>query len=296
MERSIELRRFGPDRARIRPYPVQSRSGVFQLFLCIYALDRQPAGVLWNTSRRGVFPSLGLTYNSVSTDSTFFGSGWSDRYSRSLQELTNAATIHSGDGGILKYTNKDASGFYDPPLGASNVLQKIGSTWTETRPDGFKMNYDSSGNMVQTEDVAGNLTTLSYTGSPARLQTITDPAGGVTTYTYSSGTPKLQSISDSSGRVTQFEINGSDDLVSYTSPELCVTSLVYDGDRRITSIIDPEGNRHTYAYDGSRRVTKYEDPQGNRTTFTYALFGPGVAIQNPRVTRQPSATISPLAG
>ena len=132
-----------------------------------------------------VAPHVSLTYNALSTESTFFGFGFSDRHARWIEELdSSTAEIHRGDGRVFTYGNKSFSGVYTPPPGANSKLAKTGSTWVETRPNGFKMEYNSTGDLVKTTNVAGSITTLLYTGTPSRLETIIDPFGGRTTYAY----------------------------------------------------------------------------------------------------------------
>ena len=109
--------------------------------------------------------------------------------------------------------------------------------------------------MVKTTSVSGSITTFSYTTHQPRLETIIDPCGGRTTYAYEGAlNKKIKSITDPAGRVTEFKVDSNNNLIKFTSPELCVTSLTYDGEHRITSITDPEGNRYTFGYDSSSKL------------------------------------------
>jgi YD repeat-containing protein len=141
-------------------------------------------------------------------------------------------------------------------------------SWTQTAEDGFKYEYDSSGDLVKMHNVAGATWTLSYVGTPPRLQSVLDPAGGRTTFTYD-GSFKIEKITDPAGRETQLEVDENDNLVKHVTPELCTTSLTYDENHRLTRLIDPEGHAHTYTYDDSTRVTSYQNPLGYRTTLAY---------------------------
>ena len=93
------------------------------------------------------------------------------------------------------------TGLYTPPAGATSKLQKIMTVpekWTETRPDGFRTTYDSAGDLVKLQNTAGASWTLSYTGTPPRLESVLDPAGGRLTYTYDAS-HQIETITDAAG-------------------------------------------------------------------------------------------------
>ena len=142
---------------------------------------------------------------------------------------------------------------------AAESRPAVPAKWTETRPDGFVYEYDAAGDVVKLQNTAGAIWTLSYTGTPPRLESVLDPAGGRLTYTYDAS-HQLETITDPGGRETQWEVDGSNNLVRHVTPELCTTSLTYDASHRLTSLTDPEGHCHSYTYDGASRVTCYENP------------------------------------
>ena len=223
-------------------------------------------------------------YNSPSTYSNNFGYGWGHTLRRWVEEPTaSSADLHQGGGTVLRYTDLNGmTGLYTPPAGATSKLQKSTSMptkWTETRPDGFFYEYDSAGDLAKLQNTSGAIWTLSYTGTPPRLESVLDPGGGRLTYSYDAS-HQLETITDPGGRETQWEVDGSNNLVRHVTPELCTTSLTYDGSHRLTGLTDPEGHRHTYSYDAASRVTSYTDPLGQRTTFSYQS-GSVTAITDP---------------
>ena len=162
-------------------------------------------------------PQVLFTYNALSTESTFYGYGFSERNVRWIEELdSTTAEVHRGDGRVFTFGNKDGNGDYTPPPGANSRLQKQGSTWIETRPDGFQLDYNSSGDMVKTTSASGSITTFSYTAHQPRLETIIDPCGGRTTYAYEGSlNKKIKSITDPAGRVTEFKVDSNNDLIKF---------------------------------------------------------------------------------
>jgi uncharacterized protein RhaS with RHS repeats len=65
-------------------------------------------------------------------------------------------------------------------------------------------------------------------------------------------------------------VDGSGNLVSMTTPELCTTSLVYDGSNRLSAYVEPAGSRTSYAYDDDLDwVKSVQRPDGAITTVAW---------------------------
>ena len=223
------------------------------------------------TTPGGVYePPVRLSYHGIDDAASDFGNGWTSLYSQSVNEVdANTVDVTKGTGTVVRY-QKDASGNYVPGMGSANKLVKNGGgDWTETQPDGFSLNYDSSGKLEKLENKAGNIWTLSYDGATTRVESIEDPFSRLTTFAYD-GSNKIESIADPHGRVTTFTVDGSGNLTKMTTPELCVTEMTYDVDDQLTGWINPSGERTTYSFDGDRRLTEVLVPTGDRTTYTYA--------------------------
>ena len=62
---------------------------------------------------------------------------------------------------------------------------------------------------------------------------------------FEGGTGKIRRTQDVAGRISTLTVDGCGDLVTVTTPELCQTSLRYDGLRRLTAVIDPESRLAT---------------------------------------------------
>jgi len=174
----------------------------------------------------------------------------------------NAVLLRNGVGGQLLYRDKVCEeGYcnYLPPSSIANALESADDLFFEVTPSGWVFTYsipDSGGRLLSfanpQEDASNTWTlTYDYNFDPERISYLADPFDRRTTFAYSA-TPTMiqgiQEITDAYGRPTTFEVNGSGDLVRMTSPELCVTSLVYDVNHRLIAYVDPAGRRVSYTY------------------------------------------------
>ena len=71
----------------------------------------------------------------------------------------------------------------------------------------------------------------------------------------------ITSIQDSFGRLTTISVNGSGDLSQIMTPDLCISSLVYDGSHQMIGLINPLGDRTTYSY-LTGAVVRTQSPMG----------------------------------
>ena len=110
--------------------------------------------------RGGAFsPNACCWYNSQDTNSAEFGYGARNGLRKWLEEASGtAADLYEGDGSVLHYTNLNGmTGEYTPPDGVTSKLTKsisMPTKWTQTRPDGFKYEYDASGDLVKMQNAA----------------------------------------------------------------------------------------------------------------------------------------------
>jgi RHS repeat-associated protein len=217
-------------------------------------------------SKFDVLPSF--YYNSASLGATEYGNGWTGTFRRKVTEIdSTTADLTTETGVVLHYTNKDAGGQYDAPGRAANGLKKNGDgTWTETCPDGFLYQFDSSGNLSKMQNYRGSTWTLTRDGG-GRVTSCKDPFNRLTTMVYD-GSNKINKLIDSAGRITTFTVTGGD-LVKVTTPELCESNFTYDASHRMTARVNPAGKRTSVSYDGSDRVTVIKHPDGGIQTYTY---------------------------
>jgi RHS repeat-associated protein len=214
-------------------------------------------------------PRPKLIYSSKNALQSEYGYGWSAAHARSVAAINGStAQITDGAGSAYRYTNKDASGYYQPPGGILNSLKLNGdSTWTETQPDGFKFQYDSTGTLVRLESVAGGRWTVGYDGG-GRVASVTDPFSRRSTYAYDANN-YIRRIVDTADRITTLSVDANGDLVSHTTPELCQTQLVYDNAHLLMAFVDPTGARTSYSYDSLDFVQSVTYPNGERVTYSW---------------------------
>ncbi len=187
------------------------------------------------------------------------GGGWLHTFKRQVQVASHTLTVVTGSGQSFAYGRTQLGGFCSPESNTMNSLQSPmnASTATETQPDGTLYQYGSPSagalSLQYIQNPAGQRWTVTYDGS-GRVSFITDPMTRRTTLTYDATSGKITSILDPFGRATTITVNGSGDLVQVLSPELCVTSMVYDSGHRMTAWINPLGDRTSFAYGTSQLV------------------------------------------
>ncbi len=71
------------------------------------------------------------------------------------------------------------------------------------------------------------------------------------------------------GAGDSFSIDGWGNLVAVTSPDECVTTLVYDNQHLLQQWQNPQGDITLYGYDCCRRLTSVLTPQNELTQFQY---------------------------
>ena len=99
----------------------------------------------------------------------------------------------------------------------------------------------------------GNTTTYAYNGSN-QLTTMTDPAGQVTTLTYSGS--RLATITDPAGRVTQLIHDNTGNLTTVDYADLTRQSFAYDAQHRLTQRTDARNQVYAYQFDHAGRLQR----------------------------------------
>jgi YD repeat-containing protein len=105
----------------------------------------------------------------------------------------------------------------------------------------------------------GNTTTYAYNGSN-QLTTMTDPAGQVTTLTYSGS--RLATITDPAGRVTQLIHDNTGNLTTVDYADLTRQRFACDAQHRITQRTDARNQVYAYQFDHAGRLQRATLPDG----------------------------------
>ena len=235
-----------------------------------------------------------LSYNSTNAStSSEVGNGWSHTFKREVMAVPPAPppgrlpppgasgnpTVLTGAGQTFTYDSNASGGYLTPApgSGAINSLYALANYtgFTETAPDGTAYVYGAAiaspltpAPLLSITNPAGATWSLTYDSSN-RVSSVSDPFSRRTTFTYNATSGKISSILDSYGRYTTFTVNSSGNLVQITSPELCITSLVYDGSNRPIAWINPLGDRTSYSFGSMNRITTATTPLGQVTSLTY---------------------------
>lgn len=158
--------------------------------------------------------------------------------------------------------------------------------------------YNSSNQIIQTVDEAGNKTDYTY-DTFGQILTSTDSLGAKTIYTYDilgnvtsltdANGNKTSYVYDSFGRLTEetladgskttYEYNQIGNLVKKTDPNGTVVNNTYDSLGRLTkrSIVKGQGvlgvSEESYTYNPLGNLTAATDSLGNTLVFSYDNFG-----------------------
>ena len=124
--------------------------------------------------------------------------------------------------------------------------------------------YDARGNLLQTIDAAGGVTTHTYALNGDRLST-QDPNGNITRYTYDRY-GNVATVTDALGGVTRLDWDVRSRPITRTDALGRTTTTVYDTLNRPVQRLDPMGQVHTLTYDPVGNLLQETDAAG-RTTF-----------------------------
>ncbi|MCK1511032.1 hypothetical protein IVB22_00270 [Bradyrhizobium sp. 190] len=169
----------------------------------------------------------------------------------------------------LPHADGSSSVTYNAPPGSSARLARNAGQFSYTLKDGVVLNFGSTpaGALQSIVYPNGVTVSLSYSGSPLRLNRIANNLGRSFDLAYNSG--RVSSVTDDSGR-----------SVTYT----------YDGSHNLTGFTDPLGATTTFAYDTSGTF----DTLGHLTQIFYPSFPTNAFVSNwydplGRVVRQANA-------
>lgn len=161
--------------------------------------------------------------------------------------------------------------------------------------------YDALGNVTETLDRAGILTTFTYDPVFSNVTSITRPGGRITLFDYDQN-GNLISVADALGNLTTFTYDDNGQLLTTTAPRGTATpdpddfttafsyneagqvltqstdfpttdAFTYDDRGNLLSRTDANGNTTTFTYDLLDRLIATTDPLGNVTTFAYDIIG-----------------------
>jgi RHS repeat-associated protein len=225
----------------------------------------------------GLDLDLGRTYNSLSGNSTDFGTSWTLNSGGDvhLAIQTNGDADFQGPSGYVETFAKNTNGSFTSPAGINATLvENAGGDYTRTfHKNSEQYNFDSTGVFTSDVDQNGNTISFAYDTS-GTLASITDTQGRVVTVTSSGGL--IGSMTDVASRAVDYTYTGSD-LTGYVDANGETTIYSYSS-HLLTQITDPNGNETKIAYDSSNRVslitfvTNLSTGSGPTTSFAYGAL------------------------
>jgi RHS repeat-associated protein/uncharacterized repeat protein (TIGR01451 family) len=155
-----------------------------------------------------------------------------------------------------------------------------------------RMFYDSSGNMVEADDEAGNPIKFTYNAQGQPLTQL-DPFGtGVAQMTYDAqgritqeqhGTSNrtytydvaghLLTATNAAGAIERFGYDSAGHISSYIDGSGVSVGIVSDAEGRVTTVSTANGAVARISYDAAGHILSLTDPAGHPQNFTYDAFG-----------------------
>jgi len=209
--------------------------------------------------------SFEIAYNSLDTDTTPLGKGWTHSYNLAIATATYGLKLKTSTGDLIPFTLSGSNYIPAPQSGDTSVIVKNSdNSYTRTLKSGDIQTFNSAGKLISITDLRGNITTLAYDTSN-NLTTVTDINGRVLTFTSSSG--KITAIKDPAGNSHTFTYSGN--FLAKVSDPLGYSWLYENDGYRLNKKTDPNGNATSYTYDTSGKLAKSTDPNGKEKTISY---------------------------
>ncbi len=232
------------------------------------------------------------------------GRGWTHNWDVTALVQANGDVVLRGPGGVDRFFTKNANGTFTASAGdygrltlAAGVLRLVESDQTlwQFRTDGrLDFVQDTNGNRITLGYAVGLLTSvthsngrqllLGYSGTPARLISLTDmmgPGAGddrVTTYEYDAARDHLVRVVAPGSRVTAYTYAPRTHrpfvvMNSRNSSDL-IGDLPEPTSHALLSVTHADGTHDYFAYDARGRLTETKkDGNTERVTFAYGTAG-----------------------
>ena len=184
----------------------------------------------------------------VNEKDSHFARGWS---LAGLQKLhfgsDSSIAVTEGDGSLAYFKKVGVN--YTSPAGDFTTLEKSGTRYERTYPDGTIVHFGATGLQDTVEDRFGKKTSYSY--SSGKLTSIRDPAAKEITFTYDAdGISRIRPYG-TPWRYVDIVVDANKHLTSIEDPDnIKAMQVAYDTTARADSVIDRRGSVRHFAYDG----------------------------------------------
>lgn len=176
---------------------------------------------------RGFDFELKRTYRSKIHFNGRVGYNWVFNYYQLLSvpnaESTNQDILRVMPNGLqYTYTYND-DGSYTSPDSIFDVLSKnTNGSFTIRQPNGFKINYDTNGQMISQQDRFGNVMEFIY-DDEQRLAKVIDTLGREIVFSYRTDSGHIDTVTDFNGRSVRYYYDENRDLIAARTPVVANT-------------------------------------------------------------------------
>lgn len=217
------------------------------------------------------FVTLGILNDGVTTNKPLDRMVIASVVQRWLMDQLKDNIVAVAQPGAIQHFVKLADGTYNPPLGIGAQLALRDGAYVYTAKDRAVLSFDTAGNLATWSTPAGTTISLAYSGSPARLTSVTNNLGRSLAFAYADD--KLSQVTDDSGRSVSYAYDLAGNLASFIDPLGNKTVHVYAQPGQLTQMFPPGT--------ASASVTNIYDPLGrvrtqvnaNGATWEYFFAG-----------------------
>ncbi len=204
---------------------------------------------------RGLNVAINHLYRSGKNYNGQFGYGWTMSYYYRVRPMSNGNAIVISENGRQDEFTYNA-GVYEAPAGVFRTLvQNVDGSWSMTRPNGTKYEFDIDGKLTAIVDRHGNQITFQY-----------NPSGAI----------PIHAHSDFSKSLTPVVVGYDYQLTKIIDTVGREIDLNYNSDGKLSSIVDYAGRTITFTYDANSahllsitKPTSAQYPAGLTKSFTY---------------------------
>jgi RHS repeat-associated protein len=202
------------------------------------------------------------------------GTNWLHSYEWTLLPSGNNVEIVAPTGRVIRFER----GFFESAWTQAVMtdvrysLFQVGSEFNLADTEaGVVRVFDGLGRLIRVEDGAGNVQTVSYSGSSLSPTQVADGLGRILTFSYTGF--QLTGASDGT-RSVSYGQDGNGNLVSFTDANAEVTTYQYDATQPtrgllVSTLLDGGAVPSSQVFDSLERVQTQTDGAGNVVTFTY---------------------------
>lgn len=244
-------------------------------------------------------PTLSLirVYNSKSTFSGMFGSGWGTVFETSLV-LDKKGQVSISEYGVWApkvYSFRGpADPFYFSSSSEDGKVQNTDNQWVRYKTDGSKEYFDENGRMIRVVQPADNRTVFNIEYNEMnRIKRVSDNTGRRLDFIYNSDDLVIRVKGIPNG-VATYRYNSSGMLYASTDADGRSYTYKYDnhdvGSAGIVTVVNPDGSKREIDYyddENEGNVRRIREPDGRVFNYSYSKDANGKDVVSIRIENPP---------